>query len=248
VWLERNDQVHGQKTTELVFQSREEEELHHKARELYERMGDVNYQDRDMFGMPLPEMLARSARTLKTWVRATKTTMKKCQEDFQVALRRGQQSVDQWTIKKARQSSKTNSAKREGTKSETESQDVSQVDEIRMEEGNSDNDDDGTSEQSHDRRVDLGSKARVLQQKALEGFRFSAKKRVTNKGRTGGDTSSRRPTESEKNRATTQPGQNEAKKIPRASQTRLSDVWDAKRIEREGGGGQAKTTRMRKAE
>jgi hypothetical protein len=68
-------------------------ELQERVRELYEQKDNVNYQDRDLFEIPLESRLQHSVSIMRAWVTSTSKTLGICIEDFAAATARSNSDI-----------------------------------------------------------------------------------------------------------------------------------------------------------
>jgi hypothetical protein len=81
-WKTRNEQLHRPSTENRVDLPRAELELHEQVRKLYEQQEHLNYHDKDLFAMPLPERLQQPIQSLKAWLHSTTQTVQICKAKY----------------------------------------------------------------------------------------------------------------------------------------------------------------------
>jgi hypothetical protein len=80
IWKTRNEQLH--RTSTATNLSHAELELHEQVRKLYEQQEHLNYHDKDLFAMPLPERLQQSIQSMKAWLHSTARTVQICKATY----------------------------------------------------------------------------------------------------------------------------------------------------------------------
>jgi hypothetical protein len=93
LWKAKNEELHGPTAPDNSQIARAALELQERVRELYEQKDDVNYQDRDLFEIPLESRLQQSVSIMRAWVESTSKTLGICIEDFATATARGNSDI-----------------------------------------------------------------------------------------------------------------------------------------------------------
>jgi hypothetical protein len=93
LWKARNEELHRPTAPDNSQIARAALELQERVRELYEQKDDVNYQDRDLFEIPLESRLQQSVSIMRAWVESTSKTLGICMEDFATATARGNSDI-----------------------------------------------------------------------------------------------------------------------------------------------------------
>jgi hypothetical protein len=92
-WKARNEGLHKPTDPENSFTSRIEQELHRQIQDLYERQGDVNNQDRDLFNVLLPDRLKQSVFQKRAWLQSTARTMDTVTREYAADIDRTQRDI-----------------------------------------------------------------------------------------------------------------------------------------------------------
>jgi hypothetical protein len=93
IWKARNEELHKPSSPDNQQIARAALELQARVRELYEQKDNVNYQDRDLFEIPLESRLQHSVSIMRAWVTSTSKTLGICIEDFAVATARSNSDI-----------------------------------------------------------------------------------------------------------------------------------------------------------
>jgi hypothetical protein len=93
LWKARNEELHRPTSPDNSQIARAALELQERVRELYQQKDDVNYQDRDLFEIPLESGLQQSVSIMCAWVESTSKTLGICIEDFATATARGNSNI-----------------------------------------------------------------------------------------------------------------------------------------------------------
>jgi predicted Rdx family selenoprotein len=100
LWKARNEELHRPMAPDNSQIARAALELQERVRELYDQKDDVNFQDRDLFEIPLESRLQHSVSIMRAWVESTSKTLGICIEDFATATARGNSDIrDQLPIR-----------------------------------------------------------------------------------------------------------------------------------------------------
>jgi hypothetical protein len=93
IWKARNEELHKPTSPDNQQIARAALELQARVRELYEQKDNVNYQDRDLFEVPLESRLQHSVSIMRAWVASTSKTLGICIEDFAAATARSNSDI-----------------------------------------------------------------------------------------------------------------------------------------------------------
>jgi predicted Rdx family selenoprotein len=107
LWKARNEELHRPTAPDNSQIARAALELQERVRELYEQKDDVNYQDRDLFEIPLESRLQQSVSIMRAWVESTSKTLGICIEDFATATARGNSDIRDHLPIRARETAST---------------------------------------------------------------------------------------------------------------------------------------------
>jgi hypothetical protein len=89
----RNEELHRPTSPDNQQIARAALELQARVQELYEQKDNVNYQDRDLFEIPLESRLQHSVSIMRAWVTSTSKTLGICIEDFAAATARSNSNI-----------------------------------------------------------------------------------------------------------------------------------------------------------
>jgi hypothetical protein len=94
IWKARNEELHRPTSPDNQQIARAALELQARVRELYEQKDNVNYQDRDLFEIPLESRLQQlSVSIMRAWVASTSKTLGICIEYFAAATARSNSNI-----------------------------------------------------------------------------------------------------------------------------------------------------------
>jgi hypothetical protein len=93
IWKARNEELHKPTSPDNQQIARAALELQARVCELYEQKDNVNYQDCDMFEIPLESRLQQSVSIMHAWVASTSKTLGICIDDFAAATARTNSNI-----------------------------------------------------------------------------------------------------------------------------------------------------------